>query len=132
MRFKMMFFIKKFQQILKPGIFALTIFLGGILFFQFNFSFLDPINSALEKVSFRDIYFSKIQGGEIKSDERVVLIDVGDTLKRANIVKRVKSKPWYDLQMESIWISSAMTGFLYRMLKPLSSSTSMLKLVECQ
>lgn len=82
-----MFFIKKFQQILKPGIFALTIFFGGFLFFQFNFSFFDPVNIALEKVSFRDIYFSKIQGGEIKSDERIVLVDIGDTLKRANIVK---------------------------------------------
>ncbi len=86
MFFKDMFFIKKFQQILKPGIFALTILLGGILLFQFNFSFFDPINIALEKVSFRDIYFSKIQGGEIKSDERVVIVDIGDTLKRANIV----------------------------------------------
>lgn len=82
-----MFFIEKFQQILKPGIFVLTIFLGGVLLFQFNFSFLDPINIASEKVSFRDIYFSKIQGGELKSDERIVLVDIGDTLKRANIVK---------------------------------------------
>ena len=57
-----MFFFKKFQKTLKPGIFVLTIFLGCVLFFQFNFSFLDPINFALEKVSFRDIYFSKIQG----------------------------------------------------------------------
>ena len=82
-----MFFIEKFQKILKPGIFVLTIFLGGVLLFQFNFSFLDPINIASEKVSFRDIYFSKIQGGELKSDERIVLVDIGDTLKRANIVK---------------------------------------------
>jgi CHASE2 domain-containing sensor protein len=82
-----MFFFKKFQKTLKPGIFVLTIFLGCVLFFQFNFSFLDPISIASEKISFRDIYFSKIKGGELKSDERVVLIDIGDTLKRANIVK---------------------------------------------
>ncbi len=83
----MIFFIKKFQKTLKPGIFILTIFFGSILLFQFNSPFLAPINSASEKVSFRDIYFSKLQGGELKSDERVVIIDIGDTLKRANIVK---------------------------------------------
>ena len=82
-----MFFLKKFQYALKPGIFVLTILLSCVLFFEFNFSFLDPIHIASEKVSFRDIYFSKIQGGELKSDERIVLVDIGDTLKRANIVK---------------------------------------------
>jgi CHASE2 domain-containing sensor protein len=87
MYFRIMFFIKKFQKTIKPGIFALTIFFGCVLFFQFNFSFLDPISIASEKVSFRDIYFSKIQGGELKSDERIVIIDIGDTLRRANIVK---------------------------------------------
>ncbi len=81
-----MFFLKKFQYALKPGIFVLTILLSCVLFFEFNFSFLDPIHIASEKVSFRDIYFSKIQGGELKSDDRIVLVDIGDTLKRPNIV----------------------------------------------
>jgi CHASE2 domain-containing sensor protein len=84
---EMIFFIKRFQRTIKAGFFVLIILLGCVLLFKFNFSFLDSINILSEKVSFRDIYFSKIQGGELKSDERVVLIDIGDTLRRPNIVK---------------------------------------------
>jgi CHASE2 domain-containing sensor protein len=78
---------KQFRDAFKPGLFVLTILLGCVLLFEFNFSFLDPIHIASEKVSFRDIYFSKIKGGELKTDERIVLVDIGDTLRRANIVK---------------------------------------------
>ena len=78
---------KKYQYTIKPGLFVLTILIGCVLLFEFNFSFLDPINIASEKVSFRDIYFSKIKGGDLKTDERIVLIDIGDTLKRPELVK---------------------------------------------
>jgi CHASE2 domain-containing sensor protein len=98
----MMFFLKKFQHTLKAGIFVLTILLGCVLFFEFNFSFLDPIHIAAEKVSFRDIYFSKIKGGELKADERIVLVDIGDTLRRPNIVKLLYKIKEIDYQVLGI------------------------------
>ena len=97
-----MSFIRKFQHTLKAGIFVLTILLGCVLFFEFNFSFLDPIHIAAEKVSFRDIYFSKIKGGELKTDERIVLVDIGDTLRRPNIVKLLYKIKEIDYQVLGI------------------------------
>jgi CHASE2 domain-containing sensor protein len=95
-------FFKKIKQFFKPGLFALTILLGCVLLFEFNFSFLDPIHIAAEKVSFRDIYFSKIKGGELKTDERIVLVDIGDTLRRPNIVKLLYKIKEIDYQVLGI------------------------------
>jgi CHASE2 domain-containing sensor protein len=92
----------QFRHTFKPGLFVLTILLGCVLLFEFNFSFLDPIHIAAEKVSFRDIYFSKIKGGELKTDERIVLVDIGDTLRRPNIVNLLYKIKEIDYQVLGI------------------------------
>ena len=76
----------KFKKILNPAFFVLGMLLAGVLLFELNFSFLDPIRMASEKVKFSDIYFSQLNGEAIKADDRIVIIDVGDTMKRPNIV----------------------------------------------
>lgn len=76
----------KFKKILNPAFFVLGVLLMGVLLFELNFFFLDPIHMASEKVKFSDIYFSKLNGEATKADDRIIIIDVGDTMKRPNIV----------------------------------------------
>ena len=75
----------KLTPYIKPGLFALSVILGIFFLFELNFFFLDTIKKTGQEVSARDVYFSHLQNRSIKGDQRIILIDVGDTLPREKI-----------------------------------------------